>query len=379
MKKKSRWKKQRRDLRQEEDEHQVSPARYEHLDSLRGIAALAVVFSHLCDIGRYQHVTSCQWVWWYAGHQAVILFFVLSGFVLSIPFHESRQLPYQLFVSRRFIRIWMPYMVVVVAAFFWRKWSNENSVPAMPLDPIWQTPVTWHLLFSYLILIGNMNYDALVPSAWTLVHEMRISFLFPFIFLICSRRSWQYNLLLAIVTSLGANLACTLLASHRWMDDYAPFQTVHYTAMFITGIVLARYRTKLVAWKQNLTKSNTVLFYLGTFIFYFFPFYNPFSESQRMLGDLPTMFGSAGLIVLALSSGWRFFGHPLPVFWGRISYSLYLVHLPIILVLANSLFLKIPTMALYMVMLGVVLIGSMLFWYLVERPALAWSRAIGHA
>jgi peptidoglycan/LPS O-acetylase OafA/YrhL len=381
MNKKSRLIKRQRDLRRKKDRDIVSPARYGHLDSLRGIAALAVVFSHLFDMGVYQHVTPGQLAWWYAAHQAVILFFVLSGFVLSIPFHEGRQLPYHLFASRRFIRIWVPYIVVVLATFVWRKLSNENSVPAMPLDPIWQAPLTWHLLFSYLLLIGSMNFYALVPQAWSLVYEMRISFLFPFVFLICSRLSWRVSLLVAIFISLGANLACTLLAGHGWVDDYnyAPFQTLHYAAMFITGILLARHRARLIAWEQSLTKSKLALFYLATFILYVFPFYNPYSDSQRMLGDLPTMFGSAGLIILALSSGRHFFGHPLPLFLGRISYSLYLVHLPIMLAVANSFFLKIPTMALYLIVLGAVLIGAIVFWHLVERPSLAWSRAIGRS
>ena len=374
---KSRLARRRRDLRRIENKDQASTARYEHLDSLRGIAASAVVVSHLFDIGVYKHVTWCQRVWWYAGHQAVILFFVLSGFVLSIPFHERRRLPYHLFVVRRFIRIWAPYAAVVVITFAWRKWSNQNAVPAMPLDPIWEAPLTWHLLFSHLFLIGNIDYDALVPPAWTLVYEMRISLLFPFIFWICSRMSWRFGLLTAVLTSLGANLAYTLLTGRRWVNDYVPFETVHYAAMFIIGILLARYRAELVTGARVLSKSKIAILWLITLIFYTFPFYNSFSESQRMLGDLPTTVGSAGLVILALSSGQRFFGHRGLIFLGGISYSLYLVHVPIMLALANSFFLKVPTVALYVISLCAVMTGATLFWHLVERPTHAWSRTIG--
>lgn len=375
--KKSGLAKRREDSHQKENRNQVFSARYQNLDSLRGIAALTVVFSHLAYLGIYQQVSSWQFFWWYAAHLAVILFFVLSGFVLSIPYHEGHPLPYHLFATRRFIRIWVPYAVVVALTFFWRKWSNENSVPAMPLDHIWEPPLTRHLLLSHLILIGNIDDAALVPPAWTLVYEMRISLLFPLIVWICSRLPWQFSLSLAILSSLGANLAYTLLCGHGWVTAYAPFETVHYAALFVIGILLARHQIWLIAWEQGLSKIKMAGFYLVIFIFCAFPFYNPWSQSQRMLGDLPTTIGSAGLIIMALSSGRSFFGHRGLIFLGRISYSLYLVHVPIMLALTNSFFGKMPMVALYVITLGAVLAGAMFFWYVVERPALAWCRAIG--
>jgi peptidoglycan/LPS O-acetylase OafA/YrhL len=160
---------------------------------------------------------------------------------------------------------------------------------------------------------------------------------------------------------------------------YAPFETVHYAAMFVIGILLARHRIWLVAWKQDLSKIKIAGFYLVTFILCAYPFYNPWNQSQRMLGDLASVFGSAGLIILALSSGRSFLEHRGPIFLGRISYSLYLVHVPIILALANSLFGKIPLVALYLIIMGAVLAGTLLFWYVVERPSLAWCRAIGRS
>jgi peptidoglycan/LPS O-acetylase OafA/YrhL len=147
--------------------------------------------------------------------------------------------------------------------------------------------------------------------------------------------------------------------------------------MFVIGILLARHRVWLITWEQGLSKIKIAGFYLVIFLLCAFPFYNPWSQSQRMLGDLATMFGSAGLIILALSSGRSFFEHRGPIFLGRISYSLYLVHVPIMLALANSIFGKIPMGAFYVIILGAVLAGAMFFWYVVERSSLAWSRAIG--
>ncbi len=369
--------KRRNDLRRKETRDGASPKHYQHLDSLRGIAALIVVFSHLTEIGVYQRLSWWQWMWWYAGHQAVILFFVLSGFVLSIPYHEGRSLPYYLFATRRFIRIWVPYVVVVILTFFWRSWSNENSVPAMPLDPTWQTPLSWHLLFSHFILIGNIDREALVPPAWTLVYEMRISLLFPAIFWMFSKLPWKLGLPIAVLISLAANLAYTFLCGYSWVIEYELFETIHYVAMFVVGILLARHRNTLIALVKSFSINKIAGLYLLSLVLFFYGFYNPWSQSQRMLGDLPTMFGSAGLIILALSSQRGFFGHRVPIFIGSISYSLYLVHLPIMIAVANSFFGKIPMIVLDVIILTAVLVGAIVFWKLVERPALAWSRAIG--
>jgi len=67
------------------------PRRFHELDAIRGLAALMVVFSHFVLIWqipwrdepgflsflRYPFIT---------GHEAVMLFFLLSGFVLSLPY-----------------------------------------------------------------------------------------------------------------------------------------------------------------------------------------------------------------------------------------------------------------------------------------------------
>ena len=68
--------------------------RLTELDSLRGLAALSVVFAHYLhvfpvggEVDRMAHVATRTPLYLaYAGHEAVILFFLLSGFVLALPF-----------------------------------------------------------------------------------------------------------------------------------------------------------------------------------------------------------------------------------------------------------------------------------------------------
>ena len=73
----------------------MSPShRYPQLDSLRGLAALTVVFEHCLRIDPWLLQGISPWLEWaaqstplhilWAGGNAVLLFFVLSGLVLTL-------------------------------------------------------------------------------------------------------------------------------------------------------------------------------------------------------------------------------------------------------------------------------------------------------
>ena len=88
-------------------------SRYDSLDSMRGIAAALVVLNHCyCAFADKSEGA----VWWLAntplrmlvsGRPSVILFFVLSGFVLAVSLEKGMK--YRDFVVRRFCRIYLPF------------------------------------------------------------------------------------------------------------------------------------------------------------------------------------------------------------------------------------------------------------------------------
>ncbi|WP_158594027.1 acyltransferase family protein [Cohnella faecalis] len=76
--------------------------RYEQLDALRGLAALTVLFSHLAMtpanvpplVHQFLYRAYSPFSILIKGHQAVFFFFVLSGFVLSLPLLRGSKLNY---------------------------------------------------------------------------------------------------------------------------------------------------------------------------------------------------------------------------------------------------------------------------------------------
>lgn len=103
--------------------------RIEYLDSLRGLAALSVVVHHCFLLSpvfwaahsREPILNPLVWAFTYTplhlfwdGPEAVTFFFVLSGFVLALPYFGGRAPFYPSYLARRFFRIYVPYIVVVI-------------------------------------------------------------------------------------------------------------------------------------------------------------------------------------------------------------------------------------------------------------------------
>jgi peptidoglycan/LPS O-acetylase OafA/YrhL len=101
---------------------------YEELDSLRGLAAITVLIAHYSNLfmvqsGPYvrvgefvQSVRRTPLFAVFAGHEAVMLFFVLSGFVLSLQFLKGKPVDYGSFAIKRIFRIYVPYLIALGVA-----------------------------------------------------------------------------------------------------------------------------------------------------------------------------------------------------------------------------------------------------------------------
>jgi peptidoglycan/LPS O-acetylase OafA/YrhL len=358
--------------------------RYDQLDSLRGLAALTVVIYHALNltIERWSEIANPIWrlvmkspirvVW--SGHQAVILFFVLSGFVLSLQFlKENHKVSYKNFLIKRICRIYIPYLLAVAIGFVMR-----ISFSRVHYEGIWQGTIDWKVIVNHILMIGMFDQNAFDPVIWSLVQEMRISILFPIIMLLVNRYDYKRMLAIGAVLSL---LGITLhyVFRNSGIDKVTNYyDTLLYSFMFIVGALIAKYLGSIIQFYDRLRPSGRIVLpFFGLFIYVYSGIFFG-GVIARSLGDLICMVGSAILIISALCAA-RFAQmlkvKPL-VFFGKISYSIYLLHLIIFLTIINVFAGSIPTWAIWVLGLTCTILLSKLFYDYVEVPCIKLGNTI---
>ena len=188
-------------------EIQTAPtrARWERVDQLRGLAALAVVVCHLA-VSAYLNAPNLDggpWPWLALilgfGYLGVPLFFVISGFCIHLPYARALAVAdpepsapdWKRFFARRFWRLYPPYLAaLVVALALW--WLGGSSIP-------WMAVTTQALL---LQPFHTATFDGVNPPAWTLAVEAQLYLAYPVVFWLSAR--------LGPLRALGAVLAVTM-------------------------------------------------------------------------------------------------------------------------------------------------------------------------
>ena len=244
--------------------------RFRELDSIRGLAALIVVFHHYRLMWFYQEAQTLnlRTILLYplfAGRESVLLFFLLSGFVLAIPYIRGNSQPYSMFVLRRILRIYCPYLcglaLAVVGNAVW-----HGSVELGPwADQSWLMPVSWKVVFENVLMVGIRPMLQFNPAFWSLVIEMRMSIIFPLLFLWVRKMPAWAALLTAAACSLGMQLTDRMTGEvFRWMS------TLEYVTVFICGILMAMHLGRLGAAYRSMSGWGRVGFAACSFLLFDF-------------------------------------------------------------------------------------------------------------
>lgn len=147
------------------------------VQALRGMAAAIVVCHHYVASQAAQGVPVGNWLLEFGG-SGVDIFFVISGFIMTMTQPEGREVGAGRFLARRLARIVPLYWVLTVAAF---------AMTALPSDIVHARIGFEKFLMSMLFLPYaeaplDMAADAhrayVIPMAWTLTYEWLFYLLF---------------------------------------------------------------------------------------------------------------------------------------------------------------------------------------------------------
>jgi peptidoglycan/LPS O-acetylase OafA/YrhL len=365
--------------------------RLPEIEGLRGLIAASVVLHHsllvlpaVYDSSRTHALTTLS-VLKYSplgvflpGPETVLFFYLISGFVLALPFVDGRAPGFLRFVVKRITRIWPAYAAACVLAFATASFVGGSAVPSLSgwLGRAWRSPLTAKTVFQHLTLVTDFPHGGFNPVLWSLIHEMRVSLVFP---ILATLVLWQRRWWLALAASIAVAYAAIELMPARHGDS-SWFLTAVFLQFFVSGILLARHRSAVIARVRAAGTFSRLALAAGSLLLYTHAWWMPtVGHAHVPLVDLEcVLVGTVGLLVSALGSTGAaavLCARPLQ-YLGRISYSLYLVHAIVLLALLHLFYGRLPLavllIALWPLSLGLATLGERY----VEQPSIALGRRL---
>lgn len=364
-------------------------AKLASLESLRGLLALWVLVAHVAarvisegSILRFHARAPLEPL------LPVYVFMALSGFVI---FHllERQRERYGAFLLRRFFRLAPLYFVVLLVAAWMQPfelrtldnlfWRNAHIYDAIKIHHEALT-LFWAHLWPHLLLLQGLVPDTLLPDAnftflnqgWSISLEWQFYLLAPLAFWLAARRRY---LGLGLLAAALAGLSLTGYPS----VGFLPNQFVWF-ALGIASFYVWRHGH----WFARLDPRTHDLLLPALGVLLFLLLHDPWPVLVWLLVLDVILAERAGLetkITLALR---RVLELPLLQWLGRISYSIYLVHIGVLYVVLRAITRfdehlggwKVLALALPATLLLTLLVSALTYRW-IEVPGMSLGRALG--
>ncbi|MGL5911903.1 MAG: acyltransferase family protein, partial [Phycicoccus sp.] len=315
-------------------------ARVDALDGLRGVAALAVVVFHalmsdrrITEVAAGAPAGSGELAWWlvrtplrfgWAGKEAVLLFWTLSGLVvtLSLLGMRVRWGPYLL---RRMTRLYLPAWGALVLAVGWAvlvvpRWDGSTSWWVYAHAP----RADWSAVAADATLL--LDPGAVLHPLWSLRWEVAYCAAAPVLTMALVRwwARWPVLVVALVVVAVAGTWAGSVAGLAAGSFVLGALLAVGGDGLHSAMAALGR-RRRAGWWRLLLLVEALAL--IGC------PWWTPTSP---VLTRPLQMVGCAGLVALVWlwPAAARPFTRPWARWLGARSYSLYLTHLPLIAALA---------------------------------------------
>jgi peptidoglycan/LPS O-acetylase OafA/YrhL len=352
------------------------PARYELLDGLRGLAALAVVMHHVGVVN--------------IGHFSVMIFFVISGYCITASAESCRSQSrgFGVFMLKRIRRIYPPYLLAMVFFAITRYIKALRGSP----DQLHRPLLDWIQNFTLTQWVSELfhperwpadNPKIFVGAFWSLNYEEQ----FYLVMALCLVAAVRFRLsILASVVTVGAcGLAWNWLHPgnlvYGWFLEY----WVHFSLGSCLFYALCRFDGSQRRLFVGLVAALGLACGLRALVHA-----EDAYQDYRAMVEIAFLCGvTVGLYYLrplskpiSESLTWR----PIAAI-GTISYSLYLIHqfnlTAVALIAARLLPEGAPRLLMVAITVMLHLVLATAFWSLCERPFLgrkpAPSRALALA
>jgi peptidoglycan/LPS O-acetylase OafA/YrhL len=381
----------------ENDQATGTRGRMPALDGLRGIAILLVMFHHFQIVAPGHGAQAVLYRLSEFGPHGVDLFFVLSGFLITGILLDSRQHPHYFrnFYARRTLRIFPLYYLVVALSVL----ALPAAIAAVPAASAklarFATTATdwpWYVFYVSNFLIaktGDWRHPVLGVT-WSLAIEEQFYLVWAVVVFFLVRRRVGALALSLVALSLIVR-AAMLYSGASWITAYV-ITPCRFDALGLGAFLAAAMRGPDLTWEALGRVSKWVAF-AGTPVLlglYGAGVWSYVYPATMIYGYTPVALVCAAWLRLALAPH----GHPLIAvslgngvlrFFGKYSYSIYLIHLPLRAAIRDTVFASAQThsalgsgmlyqFAFYIVATAAVVPVALLSWNLLESPILSLKR-----
>lgn len=327
------------------------------LNMLRGLAALIVAITHFSDVTGWLDKS----LGGRAGQYGVMLFFLLSGFLMSYLYFEKHCTKHNVkkYFVARIARVLPLYFLVVFSSWF----LYQSGI-----DGLYEINSTQKLISHLVFIYGE-------SVLWTIAPEIHFYLIFVLFWLLARRfRGLIILLVVAILISLFLSNYPRPNGDISGIPyDFHLFRSLPY---FLVGMLMGMFYGRFVI--PAYLKKHAFVFTL-LLIPLMYPEFSPVSGDARMrmwlnLEVLLVMATVFFCIVFLVPDNNVILANPVGDFLGKISYSLYLLHMPILLGLNEF---KLPTEFTMLLFFVSSIFVAWFSYRFVERPSSGFIRKLG--
>lgn len=302
---------------------QIKSRKNDGIQILRALCAIQVFFSHTLNV--YQSSLGSKIIntplhFFFDGQCAVIIFFVLSGFL----YYNDKKLTLKLYIKKilsKSLHIFPSYWISLIIGSIMCNLYLENNITGESsnltewINSFWKQNISFTDFMKAIIVFPLNNTDLINPPSWYLLVEIKMFIIMPLLIYFFNKCSWKYAYIFIFISMLlPSQFLFTIIGAftlgaclHKYIKQHNfPNSTLKNTLLTIfLGIILLNIKNEINT--QNSILPITIIQSIGA-VFIIFQFYNISINSNKWFNKFL-------------------------IFLGNISYEIYIFHFVILLIL----------------------------------------------